>query len=385
MLASEAERKHAVEPNKVVLIGSGLVDVVDALRSEGFDVATGGDLTEALALYDVDAPACAILAMDGDADVCGAIRRSLPAASALLALTDGASGATIACLVGGADEVVARSTPVPVLAARVRAQLRRKQRELEVARERDTLAATLAEARAGHLAEVEKKNAELAAANAELEAFSYSVSHDLRAPLRAVDGFSRVLLEDCSEHLDDDGKAHIARILGAAKRMGELIEDLLTLSRVTRAELSRQDVDLGEIASVVGSELAERNPTRTVTLAVAGGLRATADARLIRAVFESLLGNAWKFTRKRDDAAVEIGASEDTGERVYFVRDNGVGFEGASAAKLFRPFQRLHSPKDFEGTGIGLATVRRIVARHGGRTWATSSVGEGACVYFTLG
>jgi signal transduction histidine kinase len=220
--------------------------------------------------------------------------------------------------------------------------------------------------------------------NLELESFSYSVSHDLRAPLRAIDGFSQALLEDNGEHLDDEGKRHLARVRAASTRMGHLIDDLLALSRVTRAQLGESRVDLGELAKASFDELRDAAAGRTIELVIAPDLAATGDARLLRIVFDNLLGNAVKFTAKRDVAHIEVGATSDKGERVYFVRDDGVGFDPKYASKLFGAFQRLHDPNEFAGTGIGLATVQRIVRRHGGRVWATSEPGKGATFSFTL-
>jgi len=222
------------------------------------------------------------------------------------------------------------------------------------------------------------------AANRELEAFSYSVAHDLRAPLRAIDGFSQALLEDCLEVLDDAGRQHLRYVREAAQDMAALIDGLLTLSRVTRSDLNLEAVDLGAVARGVLAQLQRSAPERAVEAALAGDLMAQADARLMRGLYENLLGNAWKFTRHRSLTKIEVGSVKQNGERVYFVRDNGAGFDMAYAGKLFGAFQRLHSAAEFEGTGIGLATVRRIVDRHGGRVWADSTVDVGATFYFTL-
>jgi len=216
------------------------------------------------------------------------------------------------------------------------------------------------------------------AANKELETFSYSVSHDLRGPLRAVDGFSAALVEDCAQQLSPDGKDYLARIRAAVQRMTELIEDLLRLSRVTRTEFRRERVDLSALATAIVAELAD--PKRQVEVAIVPEVTAAADPKLIRIVLENLLGNAWKFTSKTAAATIAFGVSD----RVYFVRDNGAGFDMQYASGLFGPFHRLHSDKEFTGTGIGLATVSRIVQRHGGRIWAEAAVGTGATFYFTL-
>jgi PAS domain S-box-containing protein len=222
-------------------------------------------------------------------------------------------------------------------------------------------------------------------ANRELESFSYSVAHDLRAPLRTIDGFSQAIIEDCADKLDEGSLAYLHRVRGAAQHMAQLIDDMLLLSRVTRAELARTAVDLSALASAVGSRLVESTPTRHVKTVIEPALEARGDPRLLALVFDNLLGNAWKFTSKRDDARIEFGAVMKDGVRAYFVRDNGAGFDMAYANKLFGVFQRLHSNEDFEGTGVGLATVQRVVHRHGGRVWAEGEVGVGACFYFTLG
>jgi two-component system sensor histidine kinase/response regulator len=217
----------------------------------------------------------------------------------------------------------------------------------------------------------------------DLEAFNYSVSHDLRAPLRPLDGFSNILLEDYGPSLDEKGRDYLQRIRAAARRMGELIDDLLELSRVTRAPLSRQAIDLAEIARPIGEELQSGDPTREVELVIPPRLEAMGDPRLVRIVLENLLRNAWKFTRTRPRARIEVGTRRDE-ETAYFVADDGVGFDPAYSERLFQPFQRLHGTTEFEGTGIGLAIVSRVVTRHGGRIWADSSVGHGASFSFTL-
>jgi len=232
---------------------------------------------------------------------------------------------------------------------------------------------------------LQQANAATDAANRELEAFSYSVAHDLRAPLRGIDGFSLALLEDYADKLDDEGKQHLQFVRESAQQMAQLIDDLLTLSRVTRSELRREEVDLTALARGVAAQLQRVEPDRLVEVIAADGLTAEGDSRLLKVVLENLIGNAWKFTGKRAPARIEFGASAGNGERTYFVRDNGAGFDMAYAAKLFGVFQRLHSPSEFEGTGIGLATVQRIIGRHGGRVWAEGAVDQGATFYFTLG
>jgi len=248
--------------------------------------------------------------------------------------------------------------------------------------ERQNLA--LEEARDGLERAVEHRTRDLAAANRELEAFSYSVSHDLRAPLRAIDGFSKVLLGGYGEQLDERGRHYLERVRAGTVRMAELIDDLLGLARLSRKELVRQPVNVSEMARRVGQELEKRPPARRVRLDVEDGLETEADPQLLTIVFENLLGNAWKFTGKTEDACIHVGRSRNGQERAFYVRDNGAGFDMTYADKLFGAFQRLHGESDFEGTGIGLVTVQRIVSRHGGRVWAEGAVGQGATFYFTL-
>jgi light-regulated signal transduction histidine kinase (bacteriophytochrome) len=230
---------------------------------------------------------------------------------------------------------------------------------------------------------VETANA-LSASNEELEAFCYSVAHDLRAPLRGIQGFSQALLDDYAAVVDAKGQNYLQRVSTAALRMSELIDDLLTLSRISRGSLLRGPVDLSAIARETTRTLTQEYPDRAVDTVIAEGLTAVADQRLMRIVLENLLGNAWKFTAKRDGAAVEFGAATIDRATTFFVKDNGAGFDETYASRLFAPFQRLHSEKEFPGTGIGLATVQRIVRRHGGRVWANAGVDRGATIYFTL-
>jgi len=222
------------------------------------------------------------------------------------------------------------------------------------------------------------------AASKELEAFSYSVAHDLRAPLRSIDGFSQALLEDCADRLDADGQRYLTHVRESAQQMGELIDDLLSLSRVTRTELRRERVDVTALVRSVLERLRESQPDRQVDQVVQDGLVAQADPRLLDVALTNLLGNAWKFTSKRTSARIEFAAKAGEHPPVYCVRDNGAGFDARYADKLFGVFQRLHAAHEFEGTGIGLATVRRIVTRHGGQVWAEGQVDQGATFYFTL-
>lgn len=231
---------------------------------------------------------------------------------------------------------------------------------------------------------LEEKLNQAKALNKELEAFSYSVSHDLRAPLRSIDGFSQALLEDYAEQLDEEGRNYLRRVRAGSQRMAQLIDDILNLSRVTRSEMVRTRVNLSKLAREVASKLRQMQPEHRVEIRVAANVIATGDPKLLEVVLENLFSNAWKFTQKNRRPHVEFGVSYEEARPVYFVRDNGVGFDMAYADKLFGAFQRLHSVSEFEGNGIGLATVQRIIHRHGGETWAESSVGQGATFYFTL-
>jgi signal transduction histidine kinase len=231
---------------------------------------------------------------------------------------------------------------------------------------------------------VRQRTAQLEAANKELESFSYSVSHDLLAPLRAIDGFSRILIEDYSERLDPEGRAALERVRAASQRMGTLIDDLLKLSRVSRSELNLGPVNLSTLAVEVVSELREAEPGREVDISIAPNLIVEGDAQLLRIMLENLLNNAWKFTRRRAGGQIEFGAKPAGDGDIFFVRDNGAGFDMAYADKLFGAFQRLHSTKEFPGNGIGLATVQRILHRHEGRVWAESTLGQGAVFHFTF-
>ncbi len=233
-------------------------------------------------------------------------------------------------------------------------------------------------------AQLERRTEELEAVTKELKAFSYSLSHDLRAPLRSLDGFTELLLEECSDKVGPQGQEYLNRVQAASRRMADLIEAMLSLSRVSSAGLRREQVDLSGIARDVAAELQRSGPGRGVAFAITPGLTAAGDRTLLRAVVENLLGNAWKFTSRCAQAKIEFSALDKDGVRTFFVRDNGAGFDMAYAAKLFAPFQRLHSSAEFPGAGIGLATVQRVVHRHHGRVWAEGAVGKGATFYFAL-
>ncbi len=269
-------------------------------------------------------------------------------------------GAVLEGLERGADDYLVKPFTAQELLARVRTHL------------------TMAQVR-------NQLNAELARANKELEAFGYSASHDLRAPLRVIDGFTQALLEDHADQLDATGQEYLRRVRSAAQRMGTLIDDLLNLSWITRAPLNRERVDMTELARKILSDFEGREPQRKVEVRVSDGLAAHADPRLLAVMLENLIGNAWKFTAKEPRARIEVSQEEHGDQKVSVVRDNGAGFDMTRADMLFTPFQRLHSEAQFEGTGIGLATVQRIAARHGGRVWAEAAVGRGATFFFTLG
>jgi signal transduction histidine kinase len=273
----------------------------------------------------------------------------------------------------GADDYLVKPFSARELLSRVRTHLAMAR----VRREATETAKALAETRATLLRDVERKNKEL-------EAFSYSVSHDLRAPLRSIDGFSQALLEDYGDKLDDTGQGYLRRVRAAAQRMGELIDDLLQLSRVDRAELRKEPVNLSEIAVAIAESFRKAEPGRTVEFVARPDIIAYGDARLLRIVLENLLGNAWKFTSKAERPTIEFGAEDREHRRYCYVRDNGVGFDPERASRLFAPFQRLHAQAEFPGTGIGLATVQRIILRHGGEVRAEAAVGEGATIHFTL-
>ena len=233
---------------------------------------------------------------------------------------------------------------------------------------------------------VRERTAQLEAANQELQAFNFSVSHDLRAPLTIIDGFSKAVLEDFAAELPPEAADYLQRIQKASQRMARLIDALLNLSRLGREPLTLEQADLSGIARTIEQELRYIHSNRTgVTIRIADGITVSGDRRLLRSVMENLLGNAWKYTARREQAEIEFGTMEQAGKPVYFVRDNGAGFDMRYAGRLFTPFQRLHRVEEFEGTGIGLATVQRIVHRHGGRVWAEAEEGKGATFFFTLG
>ena len=229
-----------------------------------------------------------------------------------------------------------------------------------------------------------QKADELAVANSELKAFSYSISHDLRAPLRAMKGFSSILLKDYSERLDGEGREFLQRIEAGADKMGELIDDMLSLAKISRQKMTPQEIDLSDLADMVVNELCLAEPERKVDIAIAKEMKAIGDARLLRIALSNLFGNAWKYTSKTPAARIEFGAMKQNDETAYYIRDNGAGFDMTQVYRIFEPFQRLHDESQFPGTGVGLAIVNRIVQRHGGRVRAEGETGKGAAFYFTL-
>lgn len=390
----EPAAPRPVGPQRILAVDDSatyLQELAAVLRGDGYEVVLARSGEEALDLMAGGGFDCVLLDVVmpglGGHETCRRLKASTVTRETPLIMMTALDerAAMVDGLSTGADDFLTKSADFEVLKARVRAQLRRKQFEDEHRRVRERLlksaheaaeeraARRLAETRAALAEELERRNREL-------EAFSYSVSHDLRAPLRAIDGFSEMLEQDQAARLDDEGREHLRRVRAAARRMSELIDDLLSLSRVSRTELARVSVDLGVVARAVAGQLAPG-----VELVVGDAMVVDADPRLMRVVFENLLGNAWKFTSKVERPRVEVGAAREGDAVAYFVRDNGAGFNEAYASKLFSPFQRLHSEREFPGTGIGLATVQRIVDRHGGRVWARGEVGRGATFFFTIG
>jgi two-component system NtrC family sensor kinase len=374
----------------------------DRLRKRGYDVARAASGEEAITLLGFQSVDCILLdrsmAGIGGIETCRRLKASpIVRDTPLIFLTaSDQRDAVIEGLAAGADDFVSKSSGFDVLSARVQAQIRRRQIDDEQRKVREQLlrseleasearaAKELAETRAALAEELTRTNIELAQANRELEAFSYSVSHDLRAPLRTISAFTHALIEDLGDKLDVRATDHVRRVLAASHRMADLIDALLELARISRAPIGRHRVDLSALAAASCEELQRREPHRTVSMVIAPHLQIEADGRLVRILLDNLLSNAWKFTSNEAAPLVEIGAAADGDETVFYVRDNGAGFDMAHADRLFTPFARLHSDSEFRGTGIGLATVRRIVERHGGRIWADGAVGAGATISFTL-
>jgi two-component system, NtrC family, sensor kinase len=369
-------------------------EIGEQLRLEGYEVVLarcGEDALEMLAAQTVDGILLDLLMPGiGGHETCRRVRaapamREVPIIM-LTGLDDRA--AMIEGLGAGADDFISKSSDFGVLKARIRTQVRRRQSEEENRRitermMRKEMEATeartqreLAETRATLLEDVHRKNQEL-------EAFAHSVSHDLRAPLRSVSGYGPILLQEHAAHLDATGQTYLRRILAAATRMTAPIDDILMLSRVGREQIRRERIDFSALAREVARELQDASPDRQGRFEIPQGLEAEADPALTRIALDNLIGNAWKFTAPRDPAVIELGMVPGR-PPTYFVRDNGVGFDMQHADKVFAAFERLHTQREFPGTGIGLATVQRVVQRHGGRIWAESQVGVGTTFFFTL-
>ena len=374
----------------------------DRLRKRGYDVVHAASGEEAIQLLAVQRVDCILLdrsmAGIGGIETCRRLKSSaVVRETPLIILTASEQrDAVIEGLAAGADDFMSKASGFEVISARIQAQIRRKQIDDEQRKVREQLlrseidaaearaAKAVAEAGAAMAGELTRSNDALAQANRELEAFSYSVSHDLRAPLRMIGAFTHSVVEEVGDKLGDKGRDHLRRVLATSSRMSDLIDALLELARISRAPIGRHRVDLSHLAHSVLDELAVRDPRQDVGLEVAPGLIVDADGRLMRILFDNLLSNAWKFTTRIAAARIAVGREHRDGEPVYFVRDNGAGFDMAQADRLFTPFQRLHPDAAFAGTGIGLATVRRIVERHGGKIWAEGRPGCGAKISFTV-
>jgi DNA-binding response OmpR family regulator len=381
-------------PRKVLTVSpdpTRLVELTEQARDEGYDVVPAGSVEDALALLAAQPVDCIVLCADeGDSvPTCRRLKAVPELAEIPLVMTGGGEDALLTCLGAGADDYVRGSEGGATLRAHVRAQIRRKQQQDESRRIREELlrhelaaaeeraARQLAETRAALVEQLEWRNEEL-------EAFSGSVSHDLRGPLQIVTGFAEELLEDDEHALSPVARQNVERIRAAADRMADLVESLLRLARASRGDLRRERFDLTTTAWQVVKEVGARNGDRPVQCAVHAGMVADGDQTLVRVVLENLVNNAWKFTARTGQPAIEIGWTGPGPDSRYFVRDNGAGFPAGKVAELFRPFARLHSAAEFPGTGIGLTTVSRIVERHGGRIWAEGEAGQGATFWFTL-
>ncbi|HEX3847326.1 MAG TPA: response regulator [Steroidobacteraceae bacterium] len=396
---TEAERGASVSsPKRVLAVDDSptyLHELANVLREEGYDAVLARSGEEALEVLEVQSVDCILLDLMmpgiGGQETCRRIKASTVLRNIPLIMLTAVENrrALIEGLSTGADDYISKSSELDVLRARIQAQIRRKQFEDENRRIRDQLLRSeleAAEARAARELAAAKSALvdELEYKNRELEAFSYSVSHDLRAPLRAIDGFSQALVEDYGDQLDATAQGHLQRIRSNAQRMGALIDDMLLLARISRAQVNREAVDLSAMASAVVEELQLGTPDRQVIVDIEPGLIVQADRGLVRVLLDNLLGNAWKFTARAAGARIELRAQPGDPHPVFTVKDNGAGFDMAHAGNLFQPFQRLHSNSEFPGTGIGLATVRRVIDHHGGGIWAEGAVGQGAVISFTL-
>jgi two-component system NtrC family sensor kinase len=386
-------------PKKVLTVDDSLTylqEISAQLREEGYEVVPARSGEEALELLAVQTVDCILLdlVMPGlsGKETCRRIKGSSVWRDIPLIMHSAfeEQEAMIEGINAGADDYIAKSSDVGVLLARLRAQLRRKQFEDENRSIREQLlqkelevstanaARDLAETRATFAEELEEKNQEL-------EAFSYSISHDLRAPLRAIDGFSKILMDKYGTKMGSEATEYFNYMRAGAQRMSDLIDDLLNLSKIGRVSLIKQPIDMTALALEVMNELQRNEPKRQIHVDLAEALTTNADAGLLKIVLTNLLGNAWKYSSKQPDACISFAQVSKGNETAFCVRDNGTGFDMAYVDKLFIPFQRLHDDSEFEGTGIGLATVQRIIKRHGGRIWAEAAVGEGAAFFFTLG
>jgi two-component system, NtrC family, sensor kinase len=399
------ETRSLLAPTRILAVDDSptyLEEIGDALREEGYDVIPVRSGEEAIELLGVQTVDCILLdlmmpGLSGH-DTCRRIKaapgvRDVPLIM-LTALED--RNAMIQGLSAGADDYISKSSEFEVLKARVRAQIRRKQFEDENRRIREQLLRTeleaaearaaraLAETSAALADELASRNRDLADANKELDAFSFSVSHDLRAPLRAIRGFSNILTRDHGAQMTVDAQELLEMVNTAGQRMDQLIEDLLRFSRLGRQPVSKRRVEVGALVENALKEFAGERAERGVEVLVTELPVVLADTPLVAQVFANLLSNAFKFTRGREHAMIEVGCRRQDGETVFFVRDNGAGFDMRYAAKLFGVFQRLHSQDEFAGTGVGLSLVQRIVNRHGGRIWAEAVVNKGATFYFSL-
>lgn len=396
--SGDRETLSLLAPKKILAVDDSetfLQELATTLRGDGYEVVLARSGEEALDLLAVEPVECILLDLlmpgIGGQETCRrvkavAVTRDIPVIM-LTGVED--REAMIQGLSAGADDYIAKSSDFEILRARLLAQIRRKQFEDENRLIREKLlrkemeatearaAKELAEIRAALVEELEQKNAEL-------EAFSYSVAHDLRAPLRSVDGFSAALLDFYADKLDSDGQKYLRYMRQSAQRMTQLIDDLLSLSRVTRGDFQRIDLDLASISREIIGRLRQSAPEREVEFIVPDQLPAEGDPRLLGIALENLLGNAWKFTRHRVVGRIEFFGTTLNGHQTYVIRDNGAGFDMTYANKLFGVFQRLHTSDEFEGTGIGLATVQRVIKRHGGRIWAEGKVDGGASFFFTL-
>jgi two-component system NtrC family sensor kinase len=379
-------------PSKVLALNGALdkLDVLsEALRDDGYDVIPAATAEEALQLLAEQPVDCIVLGLahqgDDGRDTCRRIKEVPQIRDTPLVMTGEHDADMLDCLAAGADDYVRSVEGPEALRAHVRTQIRRKQshdesrrireelmrRELDAAEER--AARQLAETRAALVEELEWRNREL-------EAFSGSVSHDLRGPLQIISSFAETILDEDEEPLTDQVRHRVQRIHAAAERMADLVESLLILARASRGDLRRQEFDMSETARQVAAEVEAREPGRKAEFVIQEDMTANADEGLVRVILENLINNAFKFTRRVERPVIEVGC----GPRGYFVRDNGAGFPAGKAGELFRPFARLHSADDFPGTGIGLTTVHRAVERHSGEIWAEGEDGHGATFWFTL-